>query len=166
MKSVTNEVPANLKEDQQATIEFVQCYRTARTSPEKSAVLRGLRAVQLKVVLGTPEAQSILSQPKLVAAINEVLRTSGVRFVTDGDAPYLVLSVDTLDLGRGLAFQLQLDFIEQVVLPRKGEFLKTLVKSRDNAQFGGAATGVARDYLTTSISKVMKKFTDGVSTGN
>jgi hypothetical protein len=163
---VSKATSAKLTDEQQQAINFAKRYSGARLGESKNSVLHGVQAVQLRVVLVTSDAMATLSESKVVGAATQTLKSVGVQVVESDGAPILILSVDTLDLGSALTFNVRLELIEEVVLARQSEFLKTMVKSWDTSQFGGALKADAGEYLSTAVLKALKKFADGLREGN
>lgn len=157
---------AKLNDDQQQAIDFAKKYSGARPTGNKNGVLRGVREVQLKIVLVTPESKATLSESKVVGAATQTLNSAGVRVVESDSAPFLVLSVDTVDNGSALSYNVRLELIETVTISRHGEFLKTVVTSWSTSQFGAALQAEAGHDLSTAVLKVLNKFADGLREGN
>ena len=162
-KAPVKELSGKLTDQQQKAIDFAERYEAARTPRSKHDTLRGVRAVQLRVVLVDAEARENLSKSAVVSAATERLAAAGVKVVESDSAPYLVLSVNTVDCGIVLAFDVRLEFIEEVVLPRADGFLKTVVKSWDTSQFGSASKAVSSDHLAAAVLAVLKRLTAGLA---
>ena len=125
-------------------------------------MLQGLRAVKLSFHADYQGGQNLLSDPRMVAAITKDLQSYGVAVVQTDAVPILYLSVDTTDLGGGLAFAVRLHLFEPVVLPRTGGNLVTPASVWENSQLGNARYDEVQSYLVKGIATAVKRFGGGV----
>lgn len=162
----TNEVakpePPKLTESQQKAVEFTKRYEAARTVESKHEAWRGVRAVQLMVRLLDPAVRSALDKDRVVQAVTDKLATGGVRIVERSDAPYLVLSADAVGSGGVYGYNVKLELIEETVLERPGTFLKTMVTTWDNSQFGVASHAALGAQLSGSIMRTLERLAEGL----
>lgn len=161
-KAPAQEPSGKLTDQQQKAVDFAKRYASARTPRSKHDAWRGVRAVQLRVVFLDSDARANLSQPAVESAAAERLAAAGVKVVEREDAPYLVLSVNTVDCGSVLAYDVRLELLEEVVLLRPGQFQKTVVKSWQSAQFGSALKTDASDHVASAVLAVLKELTAGL----
>ena len=162
-KAPAQEFSTKLTDQQQKAVDFAKRYFSARTPKSKHDAWRGVRAVQLRVVFLDSDARANLSKPAVESAVAERLAAAGLKVVEREDAPYLVLSVNTVDCGSVLAYDVRLELLEEVVLLRPGQCLKTVVKPWQSAQFGSTLKTDAGDHLATAVLAGLKELTAGLA---
>ena len=161
-KAPANDTPAKLTAEQQKAVDFAKRYDTARTPRSKHEAWRGVREVQLRVRLADAEAKAALSEERVVKAFTEKLASAGIKVVESDGAPFLYLSVNTVDSGPALGFDVRLELLEETVLVRPGSFLKIHVKSWDTAQFGTASQAALSQQLSNAVLGVLKSLSAGL----
>lgn len=145
--------------------EFAKWYLTVRPNAAEDDILRGLSPFQFMVFLATPQAKEAfekagVDQQRLSIVLTKHLTEAGLKILDADGWPKVILSVETIDEGRGLAFYVRLSIMEQVAVFREGKFIKAAVQTWEAPYRGLTPYASAGTNMGNSVDAVIKKFVD------